>query len=283
MTTHTRVPAGMETGGVSSSGLAVDPRRLDLVRRLSDAAPSWGIWKSVASALSGGGDIDSVVLAADVPRVDAAFVEWAVEHRLRPVFRCGHAGGLMTVLVAVDREHGSIVELDLTLRKTYRGSTLFRAGEIVALLERDPAGFRRIRPGAEGVLLLFHNGVRAAGRANPTGLSAKSVVELLARDPDGVRLGAALFEPPDGAARRAVVALLAAGWDRPAVLSVELAFLARAVLDPVGLARRIWFRAITKRSCPIVRVAYTSGRKLPADADGWVMQAAATHERLDRS
>jgi len=277
----TGAAAGIEIGGLSSSGLVVDPRRLDLVRRLSDAASSWGIWKSVASALSGSGDIDSVVLPADELRVEEAFVEWAVENQLRPVFRCGHASGLMRVLVAVDRERGSIVELDLTIRKTYRGSTLFRADEIVALLERDPAGFRRIRPGAEGVLILFHNGVLPGGRANPTALSARKVVQLLAGDPEGVRFGVTLFEPPAGAARRAVAALLAGSWDRPAVASVELAFLARAALDPVGLARRVWFRTITKRRCPIIRVAYTSGRRLPVDADSWATRTAATHERLD--
>jgi hypothetical protein len=260
---------------------APDPNRLALARRLSAAAPSWGIWKNVESALSGSGDIDSVVLADGAKDVEEAFTRWAVERGLRPVLRCDHAGGLMGVLVAVDRQHSTIVELDFTRRKTYRGSTLFGAEDVIPLLEDDPAGFRRIRRGAEGVLLLFHNGVRPGGRPNPTGLSARHVADLLRDDPGGVDGAARLFEPAADAARRAAKAVVIGEWDRPAVLTVELAFAIRAAFTPLSVARRVWFRAVTKRRCPIIRVAYTPGRSLPSDADVWVREARASHERLD--
>jgi hypothetical protein len=264
-----------------AQGPPPDPDRLDLARRLTAAAASWGIWKNVDSALSGSGDIDSVVLAEGASDVEDAFTRWAVERGLRPVFRCDHAGGLMGVLVAVDRANGTIVELDLTWRKTYRGSTLFRAKDVIPLLEDDPAGVRRIRPGAEGVLLLFHNGVRAGGRRNGDGLSARHVSELLARDPAGVDAGARLFQPAANAARRAARAVVTGGWDRPAVLAVELAFAGRAAFGPLGVARRVWFRAVTKRRCPIIRVAYTPGRSLPTDVEGWLRETIGSHERLD--
>ncbi len=282
MPTSPPAPEALDAPNIAMTVSPFDPERLDLARRLSMAAPSWGIWKNMASALSGSGDIDSVALPADIGSVEDAFVGWAVEQDLRPVFRCDHAGNLMRVIVAVDRNRTSIVELDLTLRKTYRGSTLFRAAEVVPLLEDDLLGFRRVRRGVEGVLLLFHNGIRRGGRANPRALADRKIVELLAADPEGVRLGAALFEPAAGAVRRAVAALLAGRWDRPAVMTVELAFLLRAALSPVGVAQRVWFRSVMKRTCPIIRVAYAPGRRLPGDVDDWVSKAMAIHERLDR-
>jgi hypothetical protein len=62
---------------------------------------------------------------------------------------------------------------------------------------------------------------------------------------------------------------------------IELGFLVRGLLRPAGLARRVWFRAVTKRSCPIIHVAY-SGRQLPTDVDGWIRTVLETHDRLDR-
>jgi hypothetical protein len=260
--------------------VTVDPERLDLARRLSAAAPSWGIWKNTASALSGRGDIDSVVLREDEARIEEAFVGWAVENECTPVFRCDHAGDLMRVLVAVDRSQGSIVELDLTRRKTYRGSSLFTAAQMVPLLENDAAGFRRVRRGVEGVLLFFHNGVRYGGRKNAVGLDERGVVELLADDPEGVRRGADLFVPA-ARAKEALASALAGRWNRPALVRVEVGFLLRGLVRPTGLVRRVWFRAVTKRRCPIIHVAYT-GRRLPTDVDGWLRTVLETHERLDR-
>lgn len=258
---------------------AIDSERLDLVRRLSAAAPSWGIWKNTASALSGRGDIDSVVAPKDERRVEEAFVGWAVEHGRTPVFRCDHAGDLMRVLVAVDRELGAIVEVDLTRRKTYRGSTLFTADEVIPLLEEDPAGFRRVSSGVEGVVLFFHNGIRHGGRKNAPALEARGVVELLTGDPDGVRCGSELFRPAT-MARKALASAVAGGWNRPAIVRVELGFLLRGLLHPAGLARRVWFRAVAKKRCPILHVAY-SGRQLPSDTDSWLGAVLETHERLD--
>ena len=64
-------------------------------------------------------------------------------------------------------------------------------------------------------------------------------------------------------------------------MTVELAYGLRAGLDPAGVARRIWFRAVTKRRCPIIRVCYRPGRMLPDDVDGWLAEASASHRRLD--
>lgn len=281
MTMPPQAPRGRLARPIEPDHAAVDASRLELARRLSADVPSWGIWKNVSAAVSGTGDIDSVVLADGRAQVEKTFTRWAIDQGVVPVFRCDHAGGLMGVLVAVDRKAGSIVELDLTLRKTYRGSTLFHAGDVVPLLDDDPAGFRRLRPGAEGVLLLFHNGVRPGGRPNREGLAARHVVDLLARDPSGLDRGVALFASARRAARRAARATLVGRWDRAAVLTVELAYLVRALLDPRGLAGRVWFRAVVKRRCPIIRVAYAPGRALPADVDGWLRETAATHSRLD--
>ena len=72
----------------------------------------------------------------------------------------------------------------------FRGSTLFVLEQLQPLTMMDDRGFRRVRPGAEGLLKLVLNGSRWGGRPNMEGLHTKHVVELLEQDPEGSELAA---------------------------------------------------------------------------------------------
>jgi hypothetical protein len=249
-----------------------------LLRRLTEVCPSWGTWKDVTSALTGSGDVDSVVAADDLPVVEEEFHRWAARHGLGPVIVCAHADRLMHLVVAVDRTGRGFLELDLTRRKTFRGMTLFRPEDLRPLMRMDERGFRRIRAGAEGVILLTHSGLRWGGRPNWEGVRRKGVRELIAEDPDGVRAMAQLFGPGAGAVQRAAAAVREGRWDRRAMLEVEGWALLRALLEPRTGVDRAWLRLVSKRRCPLLHAVYKNRRSIPGRPEEWLASVSRTHE-----
>jgi hypothetical protein len=249
---------------------------LPLLTRLTTACSSWGMWKAADSAFLGTGDIDSVAPREELPRIESEFVTWATEQNLGPVIACSHAAPFMYVLVALDRDWSSMFELDLTLRKTFRGSTLFLPADLLPLMHVDRQGVRRVRAGVEGVILLVHNGMRKGGRPDRDGLLRKRIRELLREDPDGVTEGAGLFGSAAGAMAAGARSVAEGGWNRRALLEVEAKAAAHALIEPALLAARIRFRLVTKRRCPLIRQVYR-GRRVPAEAEAWMREVAETH------
>ncbi|MEO6859748.1 MAG: hypothetical protein ABI323_14385 [Solirubrobacteraceae bacterium] len=246
---------------------------LDLLRSLTALSPAWMVWKNVDSALHGFGDVDSVAPRRDWPLLEREFRSWAFRHGLGPVIACPHAPNLLH-LVALHRSE-PFFELDLSARKVFLGSTLFVAEDLSRLAITDGRGFRRIRPGAEGLLKLVNNGGQRDGRPNLDGLKRKRIPELLSSDPSGTRAAAFLFGP----ARRSIVALASAvvggGWNRRAMLSVEAWFLGRAVLEPTSVLARIRFRR-NRAWCPVLRAVF-AGRLVPGDSVEWLHAVERHH------
>jgi hypothetical protein len=248
---------------------------IPLLRRLTETLPAWGLWKNADSALAGRGDFDSTAPTSDWGVVTAAFEEWAGDHGLGPVTACHHVPGVLFI-VAVDRARSVLVELDVNARKYFRGWTMFRPEAIAPLMEIDARGFRRVRPGAEGVILLTQNGMRWGGRPDPRGLARKGVAELLRADPGGVEAAASLFgvaAPALGAAARSVAE---GGWNRGAFVTVEAYAVARALLAPGVLVTRLWAKRVKKR-CPVLKSIFSEHRAVPRDHDAWVRAVARDH------
>lgn len=245
---------------------------LPLLRELTASVPEWGVWKNADSALAGTGDVDSAAPPRCWPAIRAAFAEWASAQGLGPVVACPHVPeGLF--LLALDRERGRVLELDVAGSQPLRGHALFHAGQLGPLMTIDPLGFRRLRPGAEGLLLLLLSGLRHRGRQNADGIASRGIAALLERDPEGVREAAQLL----GSARRPVLrladAVRAGGWSRTAALAVEARC---ALLSPPSLAARARYRLLRTR-CP-VNAVIRGGRRLPADVDAWLDEVRAGHE-----
>lgn len=248
---------------------------LPLLKHLSSTEPNWAVLKHPDSAFTGHGDIDSVAPRCAWRRIEAAFLDWARQNRLGHVIACPHAPGWLH-LIALDPHGGHFYELDINERKLLLGSTLYIAEDLLPLSVQDPRGFRRLRPGAEGLFKLIHNGTRRGGRRNARGLRDKDVRSLLEADPLGTRLAARHFGWAETAILRGCDALMAGKWDQPAMLFTELRSLSRAATEPRGIAWRLRFR-IMRRKCPLLRVVF-AGRQPPADVADWLREVRRTHD-----
>lgn len=249
---------------------------LPLLRRLTERYPTWAVWKNVDSALTGHGDVDSLADPACWPAIEAEFRGWAAAHGLNHVIVCPHVPqGPHFIAFGLGTRH--LVQLDVKERATFRGSTLVSWRQLLPLCEMDPRGFRRVRPGAEGVIKLLSNGLLPGGRMNAVGMQKKRVAELLAADPEGVRLIARLFGPAAGSLVRGADAVVRGGWDRTAMRVVEAWCLARAVAEPRTMLSRLGFRYHGGKRCPVIQTIRRDDRRIPDDVEAWLREVRRTH------
>jgi thymidylate kinase len=249
---------------------------LPLLQRLTDRFPTWTIWKNADAGLRGDGDIDSAAPRSDWNAIAEEFGTWAAASGLGRVVACTHPPETM-FLTALSPNRSTFVELDVSGRKYFRGGTLFRATELAELSEIDARGFRRLRPGAEALILLVTNGMRWGGRPDPDGLDRKDVASFLAVDPDGVVAAARRFRLPVAAVARLAVAVKDGRWDRLSAITIEMRGIAHALGEPSILFRRIWFRAVTKKRCPLLKSVFYQDRRIDGDGEEWARRMAAAH------
>jgi hypothetical protein len=234
------------------------------------------VWKNVDSALIGIGDVDSAAPSSEWSRIEKEFLEWAERERLGPAAVCKHIPGGLN-LVAFPEGAAAFLEMSVKERRILRGSTLFVVEDLKGLSVVDERGFRRLRPGAEGLFKLVLNGTKWGGRPNWEGITEKNIGELLAADPQGVELTAQLFGPVRKAVIKGARAAAESRWEARAMALVDAWFLFKGVRNPIILARRARFRFETKSSCPIVKAILESRRKIPEDRAGWLRKVAETH------
>ena len=253
---------------------------LPLLQRLTAASPGWLVWKNAESAFTGTGDIDAAAAELDWPLIEDEVRRWAVEQEVGPVIVCRHIPGGLN-LVAVARRLPTFLEVGVKARRIWRGSTLFVHADLLPLAVLDPRGFRRLRPGAEGVFKLLLNGTRRNGRPNADGLREKHVRELLRADPDGVIQTARLFGPAQRAVVVAARRAAADRWDLRAMLAVQTWMMFRALLRPRVLLSRLRFRLYGRHACPVVEAILVGGRRIPGDVDTWLARVAVDHVVAD--
>jgi hypothetical protein len=261
---------------ISEDVLPTSEPWLPLLQRLTASVPESFVWKNADPALDGIGDIDYCAPRRTWQTIHHEFGEWAAASHLGPVIRCPHIPYGMVLVTAADGGH-ALYELDVRDRVTVRGGTLFRADDVKPFLETDPRGFRKLRPGAEGIVKLVLYGMRRGGRRRPEGLAKERVALLLAKDPEGARAAARLF----GAAQRAAIKggekAATGDWDRRAMSIVNARTNARALINPVGVARRVRYGYDRKR-CPVMRAIIEHHRRIPGDRSEWLREVARTHD-----
>lgn len=251
------------------------PPWLPLLRRLTQLSGAWGVWKNVDRALAGYGDIDSVSIPLDRDRLLHEFYEWASNNDMSPVFVCPHLPGSVLGVAVRDREE--LVELQLCEQAIFRGSTLFTARDLAPMMMVDQRGFRRLRPGSEGLLLLFYNSMRHGSRPLLHGEKASRPVELMRRDPEGMEAATQLFGSVRDYALRLATAATDGGWERVSAVRVEMWAAARGLRDPRLLAARAKLRVTGGRYCPLLPVL-RRGRRLHGNIDEWLSRAVRIHE-----
>ncbi len=249
---------------------------LPLLRKLTDAHRSWGLWKNADSALEGHGDFDSTAPASLWSDITATFSEWATDNGYGPVAACRHVPGVL-FLIALDEERSTFLELDVNARKYFRGWTVFRPEDLAPLMEIDERGFRRVRPGAEGVILLTQNGLKWGGRPDREGLRRKRVAEMLRSDPSGAHRAAELFGLARRPLERGIRRVAEGSWDRPAMLAVEARAVAGALREPSILLTRLQARRV-KRLCPMLTTIFSEQRRISGDPHRWMASVAEGHE-----
>lgn len=254
---------------------AVDPPPwVPLLRRLTEISPSWGVWKNADAAISGKGDIDSISLPADRLAILEDFRGWASAQGYQPLFICHHLpGSVLGVAVRGERE---LVELQLCEQAMYRGAVLFGAEDLAPMMLMDPRGFRRLRPGSEALLLLFHNGLRWGGRAAMETIQRKGLHDAMRQDLEGMDAATRVFGPRRPAALRLARAVLDGGWDRPAALAVETWVSVRGLAAPRLWLSRATYRMKGDRYCPLLPVL-RGGRRIPGDVPSWLERAERAH------
>lgn len=265
----------------TSSNPPTDPeleeRWLPLLQDLTAKYPSWSVWKNPESAFTGPGDTDSLAPPEQWDAIEGTFREWAEHSGLAPVIVCRHVPQGPHFITA-DPNRAHMLILDVKERSTWRGSTLIDYHTMPQVTMIEDRGFRRIRPGAEGVVKLVLNGVLKGGRPNPDGLEVKNVAGLLASDREGVELAAKWFKPFSGQLLAGVDSLLEGGWDRRSMATVEAWAALKAIAEPRVAISRLVFNKYTLPRCPVLQSVRKDNRQIPADADRWFEQISVDHE-----
>lgn len=249
---------------------------LSLLQRLTQVVPQFGVLKNSARALSGMGDIDAFAAEEDLPLIEQEFRAWTAERDYPLVTVCRHpvAGA---IFVAIDPASPYVLFLDIKAYRTFRGSALIGLRDAVSLAELDALGFRRLRPGPEGVLKLLWNGMRRGGRRNEEKLHSRAILELLRSDPADALDSARVVGPAAPLLRYAIRRAIAGEWSRPALIGVEWWCLVRAIGRPDVLLRQIWYRLRVAPQCPVLELSRRARRRLPDDREGWLGEVAAAH------
>jgi hypothetical protein len=255
---------------------------LSILPRLTAEFPGWAIWKNPESALAGRGDVDSLAPPSEWPRIQTTFIDWARDRGLGPVLTCRHIPQ-GPHFITVERDSPYLVQLDVKDRGTFRGSTIIDAWSLLPLTEIDERGFRRVRPGAEGVIKLCMNGIRRGGLPDEEALRKKGVADLLRNDPEGLRLGSRLLGHAAPHLLKGADALLAGGWDRSAMLRVELWSAGRSIAEPRVAVSRWWFLNVVAKRCPVIKLIRESDRKIAGDPQAWLRAVAVDHELVEFS
>lgn len=254
---------------------------LSLLTRLTDAFPRWAVWKNVESALSGTGDVDSFAPPGDWVAIFETFRAWSEENELGPLIVCRHIPQ-GPHYIALQQESPYLVQLDVKNRGTFRGSTLIDYKTLLPLSEIDERGFRRVRPGAEGIIKLCMNGTLRDGGPNVEGLKQKNVRSLLAADPVGVQMASELLGRASGAVMDGAQAVIEGSWDRRAMQIVNAWSIIRGVTEPTVSLSRLYFLKIAGPRCPVIQLIRRENRVVPADREAWLASVADDHDIYPR-
>ena len=251
---------------MSEEGSREGSRWLPLLRQLTQDAPSLVVWKNASRTLRGEGDLDVVAAPPDWPVIVDLFVRWADGQGLTPAL-CDHVPN--SLFLRAEGSEPPAFELDVKSRGTFLRSVLFEALDLSSLVEWDPLGFRRLRPGAEGLLKLLLNGVSRRGTPKWERVTREDIGRLVAADPAGAVAAASLFGWAEWAARDVARAVATGRWSRSSMLVLQAWAARNAFRHPTILIRRI--RRLPPGSCPGLK------QSLKRSGDGAARQLLDSH------
>jgi hypothetical protein len=249
---------------------------LPLLRALTTETSTWAVWKSPESAFAGQGDVDSVAAESEWPLVVQEFRRWARAQGFGPAVQCTHFSGLLILVACAGERPTQLLQLDVYSRHLFRGVPVITAEELVPLSGPDERGFRRLRPGAEALLLLLHRLPRGGAALAPEDRTA--ILELVRTDPVGAEELATCLGFPE----RVLRAFESGGWDRRKALAFELRIVSRLLLRPQQLRECLALDYRRLRGCSLVETLQ-QGRRIDGDRSEWLSEIARTHSVTDTS
>jgi hypothetical protein len=246
---------------------------IPLLNRLTASSQHRAVLKNVDAGLTGRGDVDFIAPRFEWEEIRTVFETWAEDIGLGPVIVCRHIPGAL-FLLAVDRSEADFLQLDVRDRITFRGSTVFEPSDAAPLMETDVRGFRRLRPGAEGLFKLVVNATGPTGRPKPKMLKKENVVDLLRSDPQGMsRAASSIFARVEDSVLTGARAAMEGSWNRRAMATVEGWYVLKVLGDPRTAALRVRARR-AKKECEIMRTSLGNARQIPGDVDLWLEKVA---------
>jgi hypothetical protein len=244
---------------------------LPLLRRLTAREPAWFVWKNADAAISGSGDVDSVAPRRAWGGAVAEFRAWALATGLGPVVICTHAPGSLVAVACVGSDRRELAQLDVYERV----GRIAHADSISAAAELDQRGFRRLRPGAEGLLLLLASS-RRPGRKPESPETLARIRSLLRSDPDGAEKAARSVGMGGSLALLGARAVAEGRWSVGAMSALELVYAQRAILEPAQRLAWLQFRLRHESRCPVLE-ALADGRRIRSDVDVWLRAVRSNH------
>jgi hypothetical protein len=259
--------ASGDTAGVGGSS----ETWLPLLRALSAREPSWCVWKNAETAVAGEGDVDSAAPRRAWAAVEDEFRTWAFGAGAGPVIVCRHLPETLILAACAGPDRRRLVQLDAYERV----ARIVPADALAGIAEVDELGCRRLRPGAEGLLLLLTVAPRGGRRASGGG-SIDRAATLVRSDPAGVEAAARLLGSGRRPALAAADSIAAGGWNRTALAALELVYFQRAVREPGKRLAWLTFKVGAGSRCPLL-AALSNGRRIAGDVDAWLSLVRSSH------
>jgi hypothetical protein len=262
-------------GGPIKHAMPRDLPRLwvPLLNRLTGSSQHRAVLKNVEAGLTGEGDVDFIAPRFEWEEIRILFQTWAEERGLGPVIACRHIPSAL-FLLAVDRSVPDFLQLDVRDRITFRGATVFESSDAAHLMEMDARGFRRLRPGAEGLFKLVVNATGPTGRPKPRTLEKENVIDLLRSDPEGMlSTASSVFARVEDSVLTGARAAMEGRWNRRAMATVEGWYMLKILRDPRTAGLRLRARR-AKKECEVMRTSLGSARRIPGDVDLWLEEVA---------
>jgi hypothetical protein len=232
---------------------------------------------NVEEGLTGEGDVDLIAPVTEWSEVEGEFRRWADGNGFDPIISCSHRPGVL-VLVAMGDPRSPVYKLEVLGYRHFRGALIYAAEDLVAAMEMDPRGWRRLRPGAGALIKLVPNGVTWWGGLKWKGTKAERVLGLLRQDPKGVNLASKAFSSMGSLVESAARAAAAGRWPRARMIALEGRALTKSLLSPVQVLSRARYRISPAGRCELLRALRERGlvhdvtqfRKLAeSHQDGW--------------
>ena len=246
-----------------------------LLRQLDAMAPAIGVWKNADEALDGYGDVDYFAPTGLWPEIADAFRSWSETHGYEYLPPCPHKPWTM-YLLAVDRERGRLMQLDVRDRLTLAGAEIIDANGLGRLLEATPDGFKTLRRGAQATVKLLTKCIDGQGRLDRGCLDDESVTSGIHADPVGALEAVQRLRHGRPAVNR-LVASIAAGRPDPAEARSLLRRLRAASLLRPGTLAAIAAHRLRKRTCPTLKWILSEGQRLPERPDDWIGEVREAH------